>query len=133
MAHNMFHPISINGKIYNIDHRNLLGRGSFGSVYKAYDLDRKVFAVKEIDLMKLDEKKKQDLLSEVQIMQSLIDNNNFVKYYGYTEEKPDKMYIAMELCSKSLKQFCSEGLQSDLTEREKVARTIMIKISMSFC
>lgn len=132
MALNMYHPIYINGAIYRIDQGKILGKGSYGCVYKAFDDNNHAYAIKEFDFNKVDdahpEKRRQEILNEVQIMQSL-NHKYIIKYYGYAEDKSNKkMYILMELATKSLRKFCNDKLLPPFAEREKFVRNIMFQI-----
>uniref|UniRef100_A0A8L8K9G5 Protein kinase domain-containing protein n=1 Tax=Heligmosomoides polygyrus TaxID=6339 RepID=A0A8L8K9G5_HELPZ len=91
--------------------RESLAGGTFGTVYKALNVDAQcVIAVKEIrvkrDVLKI-------LQGEVDILRNL-SHKNLVKYYGCEDE----VLIMMEYCSEgTLERVCREGLDEELVRR----------------
>lgn len=68
----------------------LLGRGGFGSVYKAFLNDRQVVAVKQLDLNGL--QGNREFLVEV-LMLSLLHHPNLVKLFGYCVDGDQRLLI----------------------------------------
>ena len=85
---------------YEID-KNVLGKGSFGTVYKASNKKNKkqLMAIKAIDKRQLSKKEIEDIHIEVQTIQS-VDHSNIVNYYE-TYEDTNLIYLCMELCTGS--------------------------------
>ncbi|GKT32489.1 Kinase, NEK [Aduncisulcus paluster] len=79
-----------------------LGSGTYGTVYKVESTDKskrnKTFACKEIDYGKMNDKEKELLVSEVNILREL-DHLHIVHYVDrYIEKEKTKLYIIMEFC-----------------------------------
>ena len=85
-------------RTYKLDHQSL-GKGSFGSVYKAENRDnsRHKLAIKVINKTKLSKSEIMDLYEEVKTLNSL-DHPNIVKYYE-TYDDAKNIYLCMELCT----------------------------------
>ncbi|XP_015934718.1 mitogen-activated protein kinase kinase kinase 1 [Arachis duranensis] len=79
----------------------LLGRGSFGSVYEGISGDGVFFAVKEVSLLDQDNQGKQSIyqLEQEIALLSQFEHENIVQYYG-TETDESKLYIFLELVTK---------------------------------
>ena len=89
-------------KRYKFNKDDIIGRGGFGCVYKAYDLNTKEnVAIKEIYFE--DDDKKYLILNEIELMENIESlysikvKDKFIdgKYY----------YIIMELCDDNLENF----------------------------
>lgn len=78
-----------------------VGKGSFGSIYKIRRIaDGKILVWKEICYGRMNEKEKQQLVSEVNILREL-RHPHIVRYYDRVIDKTNtKIYIVMEYCSK---------------------------------
>ncbi|KAI4337761.1 hypothetical protein L6164_016137 [Bauhinia variegata] len=76
----------------------LLGRGSFGSVYEGINENGLFFAVKEVSLLDQGSQGKQSVLQLEQEIALLnqFEHENIVRYYG-TEMTESKLYIFLEL------------------------------------
>uniref|UniRef100_J3KYF4 non-specific serine/threonine protein kinase n=2 Tax=Oryza brachyantha TaxID=4533 RepID=J3KYF4_ORYBR len=74
----------------NFSEECLLGRGGFGSVYKAYLNDRQVVAVKQLDLNGL--QGNREFLVEV-LMLSLLHHPNLVHLFGYCVDGDQRLLI----------------------------------------
>ena len=74
---------------------NKVGKGTFGTVYKAFELSTgRIVAVKKIKLHK--NQNKNSILKEIELLKN-IDHPNIVKYYNYIEEENENIYyIIME-------------------------------------
>ena len=86
---------------FEIDFRNLLGRGGFSDVYEAIEKKTgKIYAIKRIKI---------DDLNEEEINNMLLMNNyeNSVKYYGYFKDK-NLIYLIMEKCDFSLDKIIND-------------------------
>ncbi|KAL9396201.1 hypothetical protein Peur_010454 [Populus x canadensis] len=79
----------------------LLGRGSFGSVYEGISDDGFFFAVKEVSLLDQGSKGKQSIyqLEQEIALLSRFEHENIVQYYG-TDKDESKLYIFLELVTK---------------------------------
>ncbi|XP_039059388.1 mitogen-activated protein kinase kinase kinase 1-like [Hibiscus syriacus] len=80
---------------------DLLGRGSFGSVYEGISEDGFFFAVKEVSLLDQGSQGKQSLIQleqEIALL-SQFEHENIVQYYG-TDKDQSNLYIFLELVTK---------------------------------
>lgn len=77
-----------------------LGEGTFGTVYKIQRKeDGEVLVWKELYYGKMNEKEKQQLVSEVNILRDL-NHKHIVKYFDrIIDRESKKIYIVMEYCS----------------------------------
>ncbi|KAL1290564.1 hypothetical protein HN51_059056 [Arachis hypogaea] len=97
--------ISPNGRFKRIithwQKGDLLGRGSFGSVYEGIAGDGFFFAVKEVSLLDQGNQGKQSVyqLEQEIALLSQFQHENIVQYYG-TEMDDSKLYIFLELVTK---------------------------------
>ncbi|KAL3638774.1 hypothetical protein CASFOL_016681 [Castilleja foliolosa] len=98
--------ISPNGRIKRVisewQKGELLGRGSFGSVYEGIADDGFFFAVKEVSLLEQDDEGKQSILQLEQeiVLLSQFEHENIVQYYGTKKLDESKLYIFLELVTK---------------------------------
>lgn len=98
--------ISTNGRFRHIaithwQRGELLGRGSFGSVYEGICDGGYFIAVKEVSLLDQGEQGKQSVLQleqEIALL-SQFEHENIVRYYG-TDKDASKLYIFLELVTK---------------------------------
>lgn len=76
-----------------------IGKGNFGLIFKIKrKTDSKILVWKEIDYGNMNEKEKQQIVSEVNILREL-RHPNIVKYYDrIIDKKNSKIYIVMEYC-----------------------------------
>ncbi|KAH1134016.1 Mitogen-activated protein kinase kinase kinase 1 [Glycine max] len=80
---------------------DVLGNGSFGTVYEGFTDDGFFFAVKEVSLLDEGSQGKQSffqLQQEISLL-SKFEHKNIVRYYGSDKDK-SKLYIFLELMSK---------------------------------
>ncbi|CAK7347053.1 unnamed protein product [Dovyalis caffra] len=97
--------ISPNGRfrraITDWEKGELLGRGSFGSVYEGISDDGFFFAVKEVSLLDQGSQGKQSIyqLEQEIALLSRFEHENIVQYYG-TDKDESKLYIFLELVTK---------------------------------
>ncbi|XP_044475620.1 mitogen-activated protein kinase kinase kinase 1-like [Mangifera indica] len=79
----------------------LLGRGTFGSVYEGISDDGFFFAVKEVSLLDQGSLGKQSIyqLEQEIALLSKFEHENIVQYYG-TDKDESKLYIFLELVTK---------------------------------
>ncbi|KAK9270789.1 hypothetical protein L1049_026374 [Liquidambar formosana] len=79
----------------------LLGRGSFGTVYEGIAEDGFFFAVKEVSLLDQGSQAKQSVsqLEQEIALLSQFEHENIVQYYG-TDKDESKLYIFLELVTK---------------------------------
>ncbi|PWA75118.1 mitogen-activated protein kinase kinase kinase 1 [Artemisia annua] len=98
--------VSSNGRFRNIKITNwqrgeLLGRGSFGSVYEGICDGGYFIAVKEVSLLDSGELGRQSVVQleqEIALL-SQFEHENIVRYYG-TDKDESKLYIFLELVTK---------------------------------
>lgn len=98
--------ISMNGRFRHItithwQRGELLGRGSFGSVYEGICDGGYFIAVKEVSLLDQGEQGRQSVLQleqEIALL-SQFEHENIVRYYG-TDKDEAKLYIFLELVTK---------------------------------
>lgn len=98
--------ISTNGRFRHIaithwQRGELLGRGSFGSVYEGICDGGYFIAVKEVSLLDQGEQGRQSVLQleqEIALL-SQFEHENIVRYYG-TDKDEAKLYIFLELVTK---------------------------------
>lgn len=98
--------VSTNGRFRNIKITNwqrgeLLGRGSFGSVYEGICDGGYFIAVKEVSLLDSGELGRQSVVQleqEIALL-SQFEHENIVRYYG-TDKDESKLYIFLELVTK---------------------------------
>ena len=107
-----------------VDLDDKLGRGGFGTVYKAVDLiTKKDVAAKQIELGN-DEEEVKRTKREVEILSSIPPHPNIIEYLGYEIEN-DELWIFTELCPlKDLDSYC---LANSLSDDERF--DLMIQIS----
>lgn len=73
-----------------------LGRGSFGTVYKAESLiNNKECVLKKIDINSLKPKDRKNAVKEVEILKK-VRHENIIKYYNSFIEENNCLYIVME-------------------------------------
>lgn len=73
-----------------------LGRGSFGTVYKAESLlNNKECVLKKIDINSMKVKDRKNAIKEVEILKK-VRHNNIIKYYNSFIEENNCLYIVME-------------------------------------
>ncbi|CAM9741272.1 unnamed protein product, partial [Choristocarpus tenellus] len=89
-----------------------LGRGSFGVVRKARrKSDGKALVVKEMNYGSANEKQKQQIVAEVNILREL-RHPFIVRYYDrIVDRKKTKLYIVMEYCRTDLGQVIKKCRQ----------------------
>ena len=86
---------------FEFDFRNPIGKGAFGTVYKAIEKKNgKVYAIKRFSNNNLNE-------DEINIMLNMNECENSIKYYGFFIEE-NLIYLIMELCDCSLAQMIKE-------------------------
>ena len=78
-----------------------IGKGSFGNVSKINrKSDGKILVWKEMNYGKMNEKERQQLVTEVNVLKDL-KHPNIVKYYDRIIDKDQlKIYIVMEFCER---------------------------------
>ncbi|XP_048135566.1 mitogen-activated protein kinase kinase kinase 1-like isoform X2 [Rhodamnia argentea] len=99
------HNVSPNGSfrrtITSWQKGELLGSGSFGTVYEGFNDDGFFFAIKEVSLLDQGKQGKQSLLQleqEISLL-SQFEHENIVRYLG-TDKDDKKLYIFLELMTK---------------------------------
>jgi NIMA (never in mitosis gene a)-related kinase 2 len=83
----------------NYEVLKVIGTGSFGSVTKIRrKSDQRILVWKEIKYGEMNERERQQLVSEVNILRGL-RHPNIVRYYDRIVDRPNqKIYIVMEFC-----------------------------------
>ncbi|CAG8775275.1 9270_t:CDS:2, partial [Acaulospora morrowiae] len=85
-----------------------LGRGAFGSVYKALNLETgEVVAAKQVKLSNIPKSELTFIMTEIELLKNL-NHANIVKYKGFFKSK-DYLYIILEFCENgSLHNICKK-------------------------
>lgn len=84
---------------------DVIGQGKIGTVYKSFDIEkRKIVAIKEIGLNQYNDENLHQLKNEINIMNSL-KNENIIKMFGLclvekSQLEPVTLYIVMEYVPK---------------------------------
>merc|ERR1711894_855063 len=91
--------VKSNGNVFYFDEiTDCLGKGSFGSVYKAKDQNGDIFAIKKMSKKKLrDSGKETSILNEINSLISCNQNPNIISYYADIQTG-NNYYIVTELC-----------------------------------
>ncbi|ESW20469.1 hypothetical protein PHAVU_006G211800 [Phaseolus vulgaris] len=92
---------NVNGYFGSWQKGEILGKGSFGTVYEGFTDDGNFFAVKEVSLLDDDSQGKQSIFQlqqEISLL-SQFRHDNIVRYLG-TDKDNDKLYIFLELVTK---------------------------------
>lgn len=77
-----------------------LGEGAYSSVYKVRRLsDNGEYALKQVKLMSLSDKEKQNALNEVRILASIKHNSIIAYKEAFIEETTNSLCIVMEYCN----------------------------------
>ncbi|TKY71308.1 Mitogen-activated protein kinase kinase kinase 1 [Spatholobus suberectus] len=90
-----------NGYFRSWQKGEILGKGSFGTVYEGFTDDGNFFAVKEVSLLDDGSQGKQSIFQlqqEISLL-SQFRHENIVRYLG-TDKDNDKLYIFLELVTK---------------------------------
>lgn len=93
---------------------NLLGEGSFSSVYKVLrKADGQEYAMKKVKMASLNKKEREAALNEIRILAS-VDHKNVIGYKeAFFEESEGKLCIVMEMAD-------SGDLESKITQAKKI-------------
>jgi calcium-dependent protein kinase len=111
-------PISDDYELFNE-----IGKGGFGSVFKAKDRKtNEVRAIKKINKSSLTPEEKSSLVNEFDILSSL-DHPNIIKLYDIYDDQND-LYVVTELCEGGdLLRFVNSRKIT-----EKIMRTVMVQL-----
>ena len=85
-----------------------LGEGGYSQVYEVYDKDKKIFALKIVDLSVQSDKMKNDLIREIVFLEKLKNCKFVVRAFDYEireTEDEHKMFVVMEKGDKDLFQI----------------------------
>lgn len=107
---------SSNGETYTYKSNDLLGRGTYGTVFKCVrGSDSKAFALKLIPRYKLDEMKDYlyDALKRENSIQRIATDSRFPFFVGLYDDFSDEsnMYMVLEKCDGTLKQFLKDSFK----------------------
>jgi len=85
------------GRLGEFKNLTLIGKGSFGRVYRAVRLsDNMEYALKELDMRPMQRKEREDCVNEVRILASSVNNPSIVRYFDAFMED-DSLWIVTEL------------------------------------
>lgn len=109
------------------DNQKPMGAGTFGTVFRTYDLNRMTedFAVKVVEKQKHDVSKEQGELirREIEVIEHLPECLNLVRYEKYCLESTQRYYFIME--------FCNGGdLHEQLVHRSMSSSTIYSEVEI---
>lgn len=110
-----------------------LGKGSFGTVSKVQrKADRKVFVWKEINYRSMNEKEKQQLVAEVNILRSL-SHPHIVRYHDRLLDKArHTLYIVMEFCAGGdLARFLAQQKRQQTPVAEEFIWKVLLQVSLA--
>ena len=107
---------------------NKLGEGSYGEIFKVKKKsDNKYYVLKQISLFKLEEKKKQEIKKEAELLSKI--KSKYVVKYEESFEYDDKLNIIMEYCeSGDLSHYLETKKRAKVKLEEKEIWKIFIKI-----
>ena len=119
-------------QLKDFDILNLLGKGSFGIVYKVRrKRDKNIYVLKQIDISSLNSKHRNDAINEVTIL-SKLDNPYIVKYYDSFIEK-NQLNIVMEYCEAGdLTTHMRGNMGRPLTENKIWKFTIQMCLGLDY-
>ena len=111
---------------------NLLGKGSFGVVYKVRrKRDKNIYVLKQIDISTLNSKHRSDAINEVEIL-SKLDSSYIVKYFDSFLEK-NSLNIVMEFCEGGdLNTFLKAAMGRPIVESKIWKFLIQMCIGMDY-
>ena len=111
--------------------------GSFGRVSKVRRVsDGRILVWKELDYGKMNDKEKQQIVAEVNILRDL-QHPNIVRYYDRCIDKRNlKLYIVMEYCERGdLQQIIKRCLRNKEHLKEETIWRILAQVisGLHFC
>ena len=107
----------------------IIGHGASGIVYKIYKGDKE-YAVKDIDLTKLEDEEVKNIENEANIL-TKIDHENIVKYYN-SFKLNNSYYIIMEYCNYSdLDKFIQRNKKKD--KKTLIDTNVIYSIVLDIC
>eukprot|EP00285_Hemiselmis_virescens_P002742 CAMPEP_0173410786 /NCGR_PEP_ID=MMETSP1356-20130122/75412_1 /TAXON_ID=77927 ORGANISM="Hemiselmis virescens, Strain PCC157" /NCGR_SAMPLE_ID=MMETSP1356 /ASSEMBLY_ACC=CAM_ASM_000847 /LENGTH=288 /DNA_ID=CAMNT_0014372445 /DNA_START=240 /DNA_END=1103 /DNA_ORIENTATION=+ len=90
------HDAGSNGGLKNFKDMKLIGKGSFGRVFRAIrPSDNQEYAIKEVNIKAMSQREREDAVNEVRILAS-VHHTAVIKYHDAFIES-DKLYIVTEL------------------------------------
>lgn len=101
--------VYVNGNKFTI--LRPLGEGGYSTVYEVYSRDKKLYALKIVDLKIHADCVKQDLIREIVFLEKLKKCDLVVKAFDYElrkTEDEDKMFVLMEKGDKDFRQVLEE-------------------------
>ena len=116
-----------------LNEENKIGQGAFGIVYKIHKAD-KDYAIKAINLQKVDDEKVKDIEKEANIL-TKINHENIVKFYKSFKINKS-YYIVMEYCKYSDLDNFIENIKNERKEKEKeilIDKTVIYSIILDIC
>ena len=100
---------NINGKGVTV--LRPLGEGGYSQVYEVYNQEKKIFALKVVDLGSQSDKMKNDLIREIIFLEKLKNCKFVVRAFDYEireTEDEHKMFVVMEKGDKDLYQILAK-------------------------
>jgi serine/threonine protein kinase len=105
-----------------------IGKGSFGSVFKIRrKADGKILCWKEIEYGRMQEREKQQLVSEVNALNKLTHPNIVTYFDKIIDKESRKLYIIMEYCENG---DMAQLIKKCRVEKDFVAEDVIWKIFM---
>lgn len=92
-----------------------LGEGGYSQVYEVYDKEKKIYALKVVDLSVQSEKTKNDLIKEILFLEKLKNCRFVVRAFDYEIQETEtehKMFVLMEKGDKDLHHILASHKES---------------------
>merc|ERR1712012_507730 len=104
----------VNGKKVNV--LRPIGEGGYSQVFEVYDKNKKIFALKTVNLANQSERAKTDLIKEIVFLEKLKNCSGVVKAFEYELKETDDshwMYVLMEKGDMDLFQVLAAAREND--------------------
>ncbi|XP_037407374.1 calmodulin-binding receptor-like cytoplasmic kinase 2 isoform X2 [Triticum urartu] len=106
----------------NFSEQNKIGKGNFGTVYKAKLRDGSIIAVKRAKKNMFDRHLSAEFRSEIQIL-SKVEHLNLVKFLGHLEHQDERLILVEYISNGTLREHLdgSRGQPLELSQRLNIA------------